>query len=62
MVEIWSVQKAIVDRVQLESLAEWSKTPNLVSPKVELKPKVKNSPAWYVLIRNMQSLANELRP
>lgn len=64
--DIWSVQKCIQDRVQLESLAEWSKIPNLVSPKVELKPIVKNSPAWYVLINNMvresKRLLNELNP
>lgn len=66
MTQIWSVQKAIVDRVNYESNREWSKTPNLVSPKVELKPKVLNSPAWYVLINNMvresKRLLNELNP
>lgn len=64
--EIWSVQKAIVDRVNYESTKEWSKTPNPIPPKVELKPIVQNSPAWYVLINNMvresKLLLNELNP
>jgi len=60
--KVWSVQKAIVDRVNLEADKEWSKSPNLVSPKVTLGPIHKNSPAWYVLITNMQRLANELKP
>lgn len=64
--EIWSVQKAIVDRVNYEATKEWSKTPNLVSPKVTLGKRIENSPAWYVLINNMvresKRLVNELAP
>lgn len=60
--EIWSVQKAIVERVNIEANGEWGKTPNPIPPKVKLGPIIKNSPAWYVLIGNMRRLANELKP
>lgn len=60
------LQEALIKNVDKQAWKDWAKTPNLVSPKVELKPRVLNSPAWYVLINNMvresKRLVRELAP
>lgn len=60
--EMWSVQEVIKKRVNYEADVEWSKSPNLKTPKHKLGPVLKNNTAWHVLITNTVRLANELRP